>query len=129
MWQQVYIPVDALDVSIGYWLTGLSSDPDWDNDILCGGIWDQTRQTQYVDVCYGLAYFYSYPMVWRNRIYRLEANELANIAGKNVLVGFRLTQDWNPGYHLTSTAYVDDVVLQVTRPIYDYSVFLPFAVR
>jgi hypothetical protein len=39
-----------------------------------------------------------------------------------VLVGFQLTQDWNPGYHKTSTAYVDDAVLYVTRPIYDYCV-------
>lgn len=129
VWQEIYIPSDALDVSFGYWLTGVSSDPDWDNDILIGGIWNQTRQTKYVDVRFGLTYFYSYPMVWKNRIYRLEANELASIAGQRVLVGFQLTQDWFPGYHKTSTAYVDDTVLYVTRPIYDYSTYLPLVVR
>ena len=129
VWQEVYIPSDALDVSFGYWVTGLSSDTNWDNDILIGGIWDQTRQTKYVDVRYGLTYFYHYPMVWKNRIYRLEADELANVAGQRVLVGFQLTQDWNPGYHKTSTAWVDDVVLYVTRPVYDYFVYLPLVVK
>jgi len=129
VWQEVYIPADATDMSFGYWLTGLSSDTDWDNDILIGGIWDQARQTKYVDVRYGLIYFYHYPMVWKNRIYRLEADELANVAGQRVLVGFQLTQDWNPGYHRTSTAWVDDVALYVTRPVYDYFVHLPLVVR
>ncbi len=129
VWQYVYIPADAIEVSFAYWLTGLSSDTNWDNDILIGGIWDLTRQTKYVDVRYGLTYFYHYPMVWKHRIHRLEADELANVAGQWVLVGFQLTQDWNPGYHQTSTAWVDDVVLYVTRPIYDYSVYLPLVVR
>jgi hypothetical protein len=128
-WQEVTIPSDATDVSFGYWLTGLSSDTDWDNDILIGGIWDQARQTKYVDVRYGLTYFYHYPMEWKNRIYRLEADELANVAGQRVLVGFQLTQDWNPGYHRTSTAWVDDVALYVTRPVYDYFMHLPLVVR
>jgi hypothetical protein len=129
VWQEVHIPSDATDMSLGYWLTGLSSDTDWDNDILIGGIWDLARQTKYVDVRYGLTYFYSYPMVWQKRIYRLEAEELANVAGQKVLVGFQLTQDWNPGYHQTSTAWVDDVVLYVTRPVYDYFVHLPLVVK
>ena len=128
-WQYVYIPCDALDVSFGYWITGVSADPDWDNDILIGGIWDLTRQTKYVDVRYGLTYFHSYPMVWKNRIHRLDADELANVAGHWVAVGFQLTQDWNPGYHKTSMAYIDDAVLYVTRPIYDYFVYLPLVVR
>jgi hypothetical protein len=129
VWQEVVIPSDATVVSFGYWVTGISSDTDWDNDILIGGIWDQARQTKYVDVRYGLTYFYHNPMVWRNRIYRLKADELANVAGQRVLVGFQLTQDWNPGYHRTSTAWVDDVVLYVTRPLYDYSVHLPLVIR
>ena len=128
-WQYVYIPCDALDVSFGYWITGVSADPDWDNDILIGGIWDLTRQTKYVDVRYGLTYFHSYPMVWKNRIHRLDADELANVAGHWVAVGLQLTQDWNPGYHKTSMAYIDDAVLYVTRPIYDYFVYLPLVVR
>ncbi len=129
VWQEVYIPLDTMEVVFGYAVTGISSDTDWDNDILIGGIWDRTRQTKYVDVRYGLTYFYSYPMVWKNRIYRLKADELANIAGKKVLVGFQLTQDWNPGYHRTSTAWVDDIVLYVTRPVYDYNVYLPLTIR
>jgi len=129
VWQTVYIPADAIDVSFGYWVTGISSDTDWDNDILIGGIWDLTQGTKYVDVRYGLTYFYSYSMVWKNRIYRLDADELANVVGQWVLVGFQLTQDWNPGYHKTSTAYVDDVVLYVTRPVYDYFVYLPLVVK
>ena len=131
IWQPVFIPADALEVSISYWLTGISSDPEWDNDILCGSIWDLALQTEYVDVCYGLTYFYSYPMVWKRRIHRLEADELAEVAGKPVVVAFRLTQDWNPGYHKTSTAYVDDAALYVTRPIYnfDHWVYLPLVVR
>jgi hypothetical protein len=129
VWQEVYIPSDAIDVSFGYWLTGISSDTEWDNDILIGGIWDQARQTKYVDVRQGLTYFYYNPMEWRNPIHRLEADELANVAGQRVLVGFQLTQDWNPGYHKLSYAYVDDAVLYVTRPIYDYSVYLPLVAR
>jgi hypothetical protein len=129
VWQEVYIPSDAMNVTFGYWLTGLSSDVDWDNDILVGGIWDQTWQTKYVDVRYGLTYFYHYPKVWKDRLYRLKADELANVAGQKVMVGFQLIQDWNPGYHRTSSAWVDDVVLYVTRPIYEYSVYLPLIVR
>lgn len=127
--QEVYIPGDAMDVSFGYWLTGISADTEWDNDILIGGIWDRARQTKYVDVRYGLTYFYYNPMEWKSRIYRLDGDELANVAGQRVLVGFQLAQDWNPGYHRTSTAWVDDVVLYVTRPVYDYSVQLPLVVR
>jgi hypothetical protein len=131
VWQPVFIPADALEVSIAYWLTGISSDPEWENDILCGSIWDLTLQTEYAELCYGLTYFYSYPMVWKRRIYRLKADELADIAGKPVVLAFRLTQDWNPGYHKTSTAYVDDAALYVTRPIYDYDhwLYLPLLVR
>jgi hypothetical protein len=44
-------------------------------------------------------------------------------------MAFRLTQDWNPGYHRTSSAVVDDAALYVTRPVYDYSVYLPLVVR
>ena len=129
VWQEVYIPPDAIDISFGYWLTGLSSDTDWDNDILVGGIWDQTWQTKYVDLRFGLTYFYSYPKVWRDRFHRLAADELASIAGQRVMVGFQLIQDWNPGYHRTSSAWVDDVVLYVTRPVYEFSVHLPLIVR
>ncbi len=129
VWQEVYIPGDVIDINFNYWLTGLSSDSDWDNDILCGGIWDLTRQIEYVDVCYGLTYFLHHPMEWKNRTHRLDASELASIAGKHVLVGFRLTQDWNPGYHQTSTAWVDDAALFVTRPLYDYAVHLPTIIR
>jgi hypothetical protein len=127
--QEVYIPPHAIDVSFGYWVNGQSSDPDWDNDILIGGIWDLTRQTKYVDVRYGLTYFYHNPNVWRNRMYRLEADELANIVGQRVLVGFQLTQDWNPGYHKTSSAFVDDVVLYVTKPMYGHFAYLPLVAR
>ncbi len=128
-WQYVYVPANVLNVSFGYWITGISSDPDWDNDILIGGIWDLTRQTNYVDLRYGLTYFYSYPGVWKDRFYRLKADELANIAGQWVAVGFQLTQDWNPGYHKTSTAMVDDVVLYVTLPIYDNVVYVPLIIK
>lgn len=127
--QEVYIPSDVMEVSFGYWVTGESSDTDWDNDILIGGIWDQTRQTKFVDVRTGLTYFYYNPGVWRNSIHRLDADELANVVGQRVLVGFQLTQDWNPGYHRTSSAWVDDVVLYVTRPIYDHSAYLPLVPR
>ncbi|MBN1248733.1 MAG: hypothetical protein JXC32_13825, partial [Anaerolineae bacterium] len=43
VWQFAYIPLDVIGVTLGYWLTGVSSDSDWDNDIFCGGIWDLTR--------------------------------------------------------------------------------------
>lgn len=129
VWQYVYIPSDALDVTFGYWITGISADPDWDNDILIGGIWDLTRQTKYVDVRFGLTYFYSYPNVWKEKLYRLSTEELVNVAGQWVVVGFQLRQDWNPGYHKASTAFIDDAVLYVTRPIYDYAVYLPLALR
>jgi hypothetical protein len=128
-WQPVFIPSDALEVSISYWLTGLSSDPDWDNDILCGGLWDLDRQTQIAGGCFGLTYFYSYPMKWRARTYTLDADELASAAGKVLLFGIRETQDWLPGYHKTSTAYVDDITLMVTRPIYDYALLLPLVIK
>lgn len=128
-WQYVYIPADAMEVSINYWLTGISSDTDWDNDILCGGLWDLARQTQLAGGCFGLTYFYSYPMVWRLRTYTLDASDLASVAGQVLLLGFREEQDWNPGYHKTSTAYVDEVSLLVTRPIYDYDVLLPLVIR
>jgi hypothetical protein len=129
VWQEVFIPADAIDVSIGYSFTGLSSDFSWDNDILCEGIWDQTRQTEYVRMCYDLHYFYDYPREWKNRIYRLKANELASVAGQKVLLAVRLTQDWIPGYSLTSFAWVDDTVLYITRPVYDYFMYLPLVVR
>lgn len=129
VWQEVFIPADALDITLSYWITGVSSDPEYDNDIFCGSIWDPTWQTEYVDSCYGMFYFKSYPMTWKHSMYRLEADELANVAGKNVMVAFRLTQDWNPGYHRTSTAYVDDTALYVTRPIYDYAVYVPITIR
>jgi hypothetical protein len=127
VWQEVTIPADALEVALGYWITGISSDPDWDNDLLCGGIWDPTWQTQYVDMCFGLTYFLDHPNVWRYRTHRLEASELASVAGRRVNVAFQLSQNWSPGYHQTSTAYVDDTVLYVTRPVYDYAVYLPLA--
>jgi hypothetical protein len=129
MWQYVYIPSDALEVSFGYWITGASADSDWDNDILIGGIWNLTRQIKYVDVRHGLTYFYYSPGVWKEKLYRLNADELANVAGQWVVVGFQLTQDWLPGYSKTSTAYIDDAILYVTRPIYDYAVYLPLALR
>ena len=128
VWQYVHIPSDALDVTFGYWITGVSADTEWDNDILIGGIWDLTRQTNYVDVRHGMTYFYHSPGVWKEKLYRLQADELANVAGQRVAVGFELTQDWNPGYHKTSTAYIDDAVLYVTRPIYDHAVYLPLMV-
>ena len=129
VWQEVVIPPDALEIVFGYWFTGLSSDPDWDNDILCGGIWDLNRQTEYATVCYGLTYFYSSPKEWKYRVARLSASELASVAGRRVVVAFRITQDWLPGYHKTSTAWVDDAVLYVTRPIYDYAIYAPLVVR
>jgi len=129
VWQYVYIPADAIELSISYWLTGLSSDPDWDNDILCGGLWDLARQTQLAGGCFGLTYFYSYPMEWKTRTYDLDAAELASVAGKVLLLGFRQKQDWLPGYHKTSTAWVDDIALNVTRPIYDYDVLLPMVIK
>jgi len=129
VWQEVFIPSDALDVTFGYWVTGLSADSDGDDDILYGGIWNSTRQFQLVDLRFGLTYFLYYPMTWKNTITRLTANELAFVAGQKVLVAFRLKQDWNPGYHKTSSAYIDDAVLYVTRPVYDYGVYLPMAVR
>ena len=128
-WQQVHIPSDAMNVTISYWLTGISSETNADNDILCGGIWDLNRQTKYTDVCFGLFYFNHYPMVWRNRLSRLDANELAAIAGKTVLLGFQLTQDWVPGYSDTSTAWVDEASLYITRPIYGNYTYLPLLVR
>jgi hypothetical protein len=45
------------------------------------------------------------------------------------MVAFQLVQDWNPGYHQTSSAWVDDAVLYVTRPVYAFSVHLPLVVR
>jgi hypothetical protein len=128
-WQELSIPPDVTEVALDYWLTGISADTDFDNDILCLGIWDRARQTLAADACFGLAYFYSYPMVWRNRTYTLDAAELASVAGRTVAVGIRETQDWNPGYHKTSTAWVDDVALYVTRPLYDYHVYAPLVVR
>jgi len=62
-------------------------------------------------------------------MYRLEADELASVVGQGVQVGFRLSQDWNPGYHQLSYAWVDDACLYVTRPAYDYAVYLPLVVR
>ncbi|MCJ7739021.1 MAG: DUF4394 domain-containing protein [Anaerolineae bacterium] len=130
VWQNLHIPADALEVTIGYWISGLSYDPDWDNDIACGGIWDPTWQTKYADACFGLTYFYSSPGVWRHRILRLDAAELASVAGKNVKVAFWITQkDWLSGYHKESWAYVDDTILLVTRPVYDYAVYLPLTIR
>jgi hypothetical protein len=129
VWQEMTIPGDALEVVLGYWVTGISADDDWDYDLLCGGIWDPTWQTQYVDLCFGLTYFYYDPNTWKRQIYRLGADELASVAGQQVNVAFQLSQDWNPGYHKTSTAYVDDTVLYVTRPIYDYAVYLPTVLR
>lgn len=129
VWQYAFVPSDVLEVTLGYWLTGISSDSDFENDILCYGIWDLARQTDYASKCFGLAYFTSYPMKWRQRFHRLDADELASIAGKPVVVGFRLEQDWNPGYHRISTAYVDDAVLTITRPLYAYGVYLPLAIR
>mgnify|MGYP006284732879 CR=1 FL=1 len=129
VWQEVSIPADAIDVTLAFWLTGVSADPDWDNDIFYGGIWDVTRTTEYASGSFGLTYFYSYPMKWRRRIFRLDVDELASIAGKRVAVAFGVMQDWNPGYHKVSTAYLDDTVLYVTRPIYAYGVYLPLVVR
>lgn len=117
VWQAVSIPANAIDVTISYWLTGLSADPIYENDILCGGIWDLGRQTRYADSCFGISdYFYHYPKdEWHNSNYRLNADELANLAGKQVLLGFKLNQDWVPGYSLTSFAWVDDAALYVTN--------------
>ena len=130
VWQNLHIPADALEVSISFWINGLSYDSDWDNDIFHGGIWDPTWQTQYAEVVYGLTYFYNYPTAgWQHRVHRLSASELASVAGKNVKVAFWITQDWNPPYHKESWAYVDDTTLLVTRPIYDYAVYLPLTIR
>ena len=69
-------------------------------------------------------------MKWLKKgVYRLDADERANVAGQHVVVAFKLTQDWNPGYHQTSSAYVDDTALYVTRPVYGYSVYLPLTIR
>jgi hypothetical protein len=129
VWQPMTIPPDALELTLSYWVTGVSSDDDPDNDIFCASIWDLTFQTEIVDACYGMFYFYSYPMTWRHRQYRLTPAEVSAVAGQTVQVAFYLTQDWNPGYHKTSTAYVDDTALDVTRPLYDFAVYLPMAVR
>jgi hypothetical protein len=129
VWQPVYIPPDAIDLTLGYWLTGVSADREWENDIICWGLWDLTRQTEYASKCFGMTYFVSDPMTWKRRIYRLTTNELASVAGKTVLAAVRLTQDWLPGYHDTSTAYVDDTTVYVTRPIYGYAVYLPMVMR
>ncbi|MDF1514694.1 MAG: hypothetical protein P1S60_12875, partial [Anaerolineae bacterium] len=102
---------------------------DWDNDIICGSLWDLTRQTEYADACFGLTYFYSYPMTWKKRTLRLDTTDLTEVAGNYVLFAYHLTQDWNPGYHKTSTAYVDDALLYVTRPLYSHTVYLPMAIR
>ena len=90
---------------------------------------DPTSQTEYASKCFGMTYFVSDPMTWKRRITRLNADELASVAGKTVVAGVRLTQDWNPGYHRTSTAYVDDTLIYVTRPIYGYAVYLPLVSR
>ena len=118
-WQEVFIPIGATDVTISYVITGISADTEFDNDIFCGGLWDLTRQTRYVRACYGLAYFYHYPMVWKYKSYHLNADELASVSGKKVLMGLQLEQDWLPGYSKTSFAYVDLVGLIVTAPILD----------
>jgi hypothetical protein len=129
VWQEVFIPPDATDVSISYWLTGLSSEFDWDSDIICGGLWNLTRQTQLAGGCFDLHYFYSYPMQWKTRTYKLDAAELANVAGRRLVLGFKQEQDWLPGYSKTSTAWVDDITLYVTRPYYDYQLYAPLVVR
>jgi hypothetical protein len=128
-WQPVFIPGDATDVRMSYWLTGLSAEFDWDSDILCGGLWDLARQKQLAGGCFDLHYFYSYPMEWKARTYTLDAEELSSVAGKAVLLGFQEEQDWMSGYSKTSTAWVDDVTLYVTRPVYEYQLFLPLVVR
>jgi hypothetical protein len=130
-WQEVFIPPDATEVSISYWLTGLSSEPDWDSDIMCGGLWDLARHAQLAGGCFDLHYFTSYPMEWKARTYNLNAAELANVAGRLLVLGFKQEQDWLPGYHKTSTAWVDDITLYVTRPYYDYDhqSYLPLVVR
>lgn len=33
VWQYVHIPSDAQNVTFGYWISGVSSDSEWDNDI------------------------------------------------------------------------------------------------
>ena len=129
IWQPVSIPPDALEVVLGYWVTGVSSDPDFDNDIFIAGIWDSTFQIEYVDARTGMFSFYHDPMEWKRNLVKLDAGELTAIRGKVVIVAYRLTQDWLSGHSLTSTAYADDVVLYVTRPIYDYVVFLPLVIR
>ena len=63
------------------------------------------------------------------RVHRLTASELASVAGKQVLVAFQLSQDWIRGYSQTSTAYLDDTALCVTRPVYNYAVYLPLVLR
>ena len=58
-------------------------------------------------------------MVWKFRTHSLNADELASVSGKTVLMGLQLEQDWLPGYHKLSFAYVDSVALYVTAPILD----------
>ena len=60
--------------------------------------------------------------MWRHRVHRLSASELANVKGKIVQGGFWLIQDWG-SYRQPSTAYIDDTAVLVTRPIYDYAVY------
>ena len=101
---------------MNYWITGLSSETDFDSDLLCWSLWDLTWQTKYVgDHCMGLAYFTSYPMVWRNPTRSLDAGELASIAGQTVLLVFKQTQEWGQ-YAQRSHAYVDDISLSVNLP-------------
>jgi len=129
VWQDTIIPADAIEVVLAYWITGSSSEAYWDEDITCAAIRDLSWSVEYVDeVCFDMRYFVSSPGVWRHRVHRLNASELANVRGKIVRVGFWLTQAWG-SYSQPSTAYIDDTAILVTRPIYDYAVYLPLTIR
>ncbi len=117
IWQQVTVPADATYATLGYWIYGTSQETDFDQDLLCWSLWDQTAQTKYSeDYCFDLEYFNYDPLVWKHRVVTLPENVLESIAGQTVTLVFNQTQeDWGQ-YALESNVFVDDVFFSVYLP-------------
>ena len=108
IWQEVYIPADATDVTIDFWYR-LSTSETWQQaDYFCYGVWHQSGSPAYVLRCADFGR--TGDRDWTRETYSLKGAERANVVGQTVLFGFFVTTD----FFLRSRAWVDDTALYVT---------------
>ncbi len=110
VWQIVDIPSQAGGISIDFWYRIQTQETYQQSDLFCYGIWNETGEHAYVLRCADIGAMGTQD--WSQESYSLTYQELIQVLGQRVLVGFFLSTDLS----LPSTVWLDDTALLVHTP-------------